>query len=79
MPWVGSQLLWNCFQYAVKARQLDMQASAYDCSSLGFDSVPVETPEGRAIYKERQQALSAEAQKLRSELIQQLDRILNAY
>lgn len=76
MPWIGSELLWKCFNFAVGARQLDMQASPYDCSSLGFDPVKVETPTGKLEYERRQRALSAAAQPLRDELIARLEQLL---
>jgi len=76
MPWIGSDLLWQCFEFAVSARQLDMQASPYDCRSLGFEPVKVETPEGKLEYERRQRALSETARPLRQELIAQLERIL---
>jgi hypothetical protein len=76
MPWIGSELLWQCFKYAVGARQLDMQASPYDCSSLGFAAVQVETPAGKLEYERRQRALSEAAQPLREELIARLEQLL---
>lgn len=77
MPWVGSDLLWQCFEFAVSARQLDMQASPYDCSSLGFKAVKVETPQGKIEYERRQRALSQNAQPLRDELIERLELVLD--
>ncbi|MGZ0655003.1 3-methyladenine DNA glycosylase [Coraliomargarita sp. W4R53] len=76
MPWVGSELLWNCFTFAVSARQLDMQASPYDCSSLGFEPVKVETAAGKLAYERRQRELSEAAQPLRDELIARLQQVL---
>lgn len=76
MPWVGSGLLWQCFEYAVGARQLDMQASPYDCSSLGFPPVKVETPEGKLQYEHRQRELSEAAKPLRDALIKRLEEVL---
>lgn len=76
MPWVGSELLWRCFEYAVSARQLDMQASPYDCSSLGFHPVKVETPAGKIEYEKRLRALSEAAKPLRNELIERLEALL---
>lgn len=77
MPWVGSDLLWKCFEFAMQARQLDMQASPYDCSSLGFDAVKIETPEGRAEYERRQRKLSETAAPIRAELIERLAGVLS--
>jgi hypothetical protein len=77
MPWVGSDLLWRCFEFALTARQLDMQASPYDCRSLGFPPVKVETPQGKLEYEQRQRALSESARPLRTELIHRLDQVLD--
>lgn len=76
MPWVGSDFLWRCFEFAVTARQLDMQASPYDCRSLGFAAVEVETPAGKLEYERRQRALSEAAKPLRDELIERLEAVL---
>ena len=76
MPWVGSELLWQCFEFALSARQLDMQASPYDCSSLGFDPVAVETPTGKLEYERRQRQLSEAAKPLRDALIARLEEVL---
>ena len=75
-PWVGSELLWACFEFAIKARVLDMQASAYDCSSLGYSPIKVETPTGRTEYEQRQRKLSQEAQGLRNQLIRKLESLI---
>lgn len=76
MPWVGSDILWQCFEFAISARQLDMQASPYDCSSLGFDPVKVETPEGKIEYERRQRELSEAARPLRNKLIEKIEAAL---
>lgn len=72
MPWIGSDLLWQSFEFAVSARQLDMQASPYDCTSLGFEPVKIETTSGRADYEKRQRAITEAAIPLRDELIRRL-------
>ena len=76
MPWVGSDLLWKSFELAIRARELDMQASAYDCSSLGYAAIPVETAAGRATYERRQRELSEIAHPIRAQLIERLEQIL---
>lgn len=53
-----------------------MEASPYDCRELGFDIVPVETNEGKAMYVQRQRALSARGEELRSRLVALLDVVL---
>lgn len=69
MPWVGSDLLWDCFELAAELRVLDMQAGPYDLRAMGFDPVCIETPEGRDEYQRRQRSLSARGTELRSRLI----------
>ena len=76
MPWIGSDLLWQCFEFAVGARQLDMQASPYDCRPLGFEPVKVETPAGKLTYEKRQRELSEAARPLRDALIERLEAAL---
>ncbi len=70
MPWIGSDLLWPCFELATELRVLDMQAGPYDLHAMGFEPVRVETPEGRDEYQRRQRELSARATVLRARLIE---------
>lgn len=78
MPWMGSELMWRCFELALDARQLYMRASPYDCSSPGFDPIKVETAEGRAEYERLQRRLHEQAQPLRKKMIHCLKHILKA-
>jgi hypothetical protein len=78
MPWIGSELLWDCFEFALHCRELDMRASPYDCRSLGYEPIPIETEAGRAHYEREQRALSAAAQPLRARLIDALQSLLDA-
>lgn len=72
-PLVPGDLFLDCLELAVDARTLDMEASPYDCRSLGFGVVPIETPEGKAQYVARQRDLAARAQPLRARLVAQVD------
>lgn len=78
MPWIGSDLLWQCFELAVELRVLDMQAGPYDLHALGFAPVRIETPEGRDEYQQRQRALSTRARVLRERLIRNVAAVRNA-
>ena len=49
-PLVSSELVADCFALARDIRVLDMRASPYDLAELGYEPIPVETPEGRAEY-----------------------------
>ncbi|MDO5629835.1 MAG: 3-methyladenine DNA glycosylase [Mobilicoccus sp.] len=68
-PAVPGHLLLATFRLARRARELDMRASPYDLAELGYDPVPVETPQGRATYVSIQRSLVAEAAPLRAALI----------
>ena len=76
MPWIGSDLMWRCFEFALAARELDMRASPYDCSSLDLDPIAIETPDGRNEYERNQRRLHQQAQPLRKELIDCLKRVM---
>ena len=78
MPWIGSDLLWDCFALAAELRVLDMQAGPYDLSALGFEPVCVETAEGRDEYQQRQREMSARASVLRARLIDVVDGVVQS-
>jgi len=67
-PWIGSDLVGECFELACAARDLDMRASPYDLRHLGYAPVCIETAEGRAEYETAQRELAALAVPLRERL-----------
>ena len=67
-PWTGSELIGECFELAFMGRDLDMRASPYDLSAMGYEPVRIETPEGRAQYEQEQRGLAARARDLRERL-----------
>lgn len=69
-PWVGSDLIGECFQLANEGRDLDMRASPYDLAHLGYQPVLIETAEGRSQYEREQRALAAKAEPVRQRLRQ---------
>jgi hypothetical protein len=68
-PYVPSELVADCFELASAIRELDMRASPYDLSELGYQPVRIETPEGRAEYARAQAAFAERAKPLRDGLI----------
>jgi hypothetical protein len=68
LPWCGSDLIGECFANAWTARQLDMRASPYELRALGYEPIPIETPEGRADYERQQRDLAAASEPLREKL-----------
>ncbi|MFQ3225322.1 MAG: hypothetical protein ACI8Z5_001581 [Lentimonas sp.] len=76
MPWVGSDLLWDIFEFAMHCREIDMRASPYDCTSLGFKAIPIETEAGRDAYEREQRALTEVGKPLRARLIATLEELL---
>lgn len=68
-PACPGELLLDTFELARDIRALDMQASPYDVSSLGYRPVAIETAAGRAEYVAAQRGFSERAQPLRERLI----------
>ncbi len=69
VPVVPSELVMDCFDLARDIRVLDMRASPYNLSALGYQPVPIETREGKADYVEAQRAFSVRSQDLRRRLL----------
>ncbi len=76
MPWIGSDLLWQCFEFALACREIDMRASPYDLADYGYSPIRIETPEGRREYEVAQRQLSANGEPLRQKLIKELGDLL---
>ncbi|MEO7236373.1 MAG: 3-methyladenine DNA glycosylase [Lapillicoccus sp.] len=77
-PAVPSELVADGFDLARDIRVLDMRASPYDLSGLGYEPVPIETRAGKAVYVEAQRGFSARAQELRRRLLAVTERLLAA-
>ena len=75
-PVVPGELVADSFALAREIRDLDMRASPYDLTELGYEPVRIETPTGRAAYVSQQQAFAERAQTLRSRLVEVCDRVL---
>lgn len=73
VPVVSSDLVMDCFDLARDIRVLDMRASPYDLSALGYPSVAIETREGKAEYVEAQRGFAARSQQLRRRLLEATD------
>ncbi len=78
-PAVPSTLAMDCFDLAREIRRLDMRASPYDLSALGYLPVAIETPQGRAEYAAAQRDFATRGQGLRERLLQALDTIDGGY
>jgi hypothetical protein len=57
-PLVPAELVADCFALARAIRELDMRASPYDLTALGYEPVRIESPDGRRAYAERQRGYS---------------------
>lgn len=74
-PYVGSDLVADCFEHARTAREVDMRASPYDLSAWGLAPIPIETASGRREYADVQAHLARGAQGLRDQLIEALQQM----
>ncbi len=77
-PLIPSELVADCFELAWDIRELDMRASPYDFSDLGFEPVRIETPEGKQAYVAAQRIFAQRGAPLRQRLIDACDRLLAA-
>jgi hypothetical protein len=78
-PAIPSSLVMDCFDLARAIRELDMRASPYDLSALGYVAVAIETPQGRAEYAVAQRDFATRGQGLRERLLQALDAVGGDY
>jgi hypothetical protein len=69
-PMTPSELLADCFELARDIRVLDMRASPYDLSALGYPPVRIETVTGKREYADGQRAFAGRAAPLRQRLVQ---------
>jgi hypothetical protein len=67
-PWIGSDLIADCFLLAMEGRDLDMRASPYDLADLGYEPVRIEAEEGRRQYQAEQLRLAELAVPVRQQL-----------
>jgi hypothetical protein len=68
-PALPSELTLDCFRLARRTRELDMRASPYDLSDLGYQPVRIETADGKAEYVQQQRQIAAQGQQLRARLL----------
>jgi hypothetical protein len=77
-PLVPSELVADSFELARDIRALDMRASPYDLSTLGYDPLPIETAEGKQQYVAEQRAFALRAAPLRARLLDECERLVAA-
>jgi hypothetical protein len=77
-PFTPAELIADCFELARDIREIDMRASPYDLSDLGFAPVRIETAEGRADYEQHQRTFAARGEPLRARLVALCERLLAA-
>ena len=75
-PMVPSELVADCFALARDIRVLDMRASPYDLSGLGYSPVRVETAAGKQEYVAAQRDFAERGTPLRSRLVDECERLL---
>jgi hypothetical protein len=77
-PLVPSELVADCFELARDIREIDMRASPYDLSELGYEPLPVEKPEGKREYAAAQRSFAERGAPLRQRLVEECERLLAA-
>ncbi|WP_203669551.1 3-methyladenine DNA glycosylase [Cellulomonas pakistanensis] len=75
-PLVPGELLLDSFELSLEIRYTDMQASPYDVSSYGLESIKIETAEGKQEYVRRQRDYAVRSNVLRARLVKLCDLVL---
>jgi hypothetical protein len=75
-PFTPSELVADCFALAREIRAVDMRASPYDLTALGYEPIRVETAAGRAEYARLQRDFAERAGGLRDRLRSECERLL---
>ncbi|MGW4532178.1 3-methyladenine DNA glycosylase [Nocardia sp. NPDC004340] len=76
-PLISSDLLFDAFELACAARELDMKASPYDLLDYGYEPIRIETPSGRAEYVRGQADIAARSELLRTRLLDAARQLLS--
>ena len=77
-PLIDSDIMMDAFELAYAARVLDMRASPYDLTALGFQPVRIEKPSGRAEYVRQQAVVAERAAVVRQALLARCRGLLDA-
>jgi hypothetical protein len=75
-PFAASELVADCFELARNIRALDMRASPYDFTTLGYRPIRIEQPDGRAEYEALQHEFARHAAPLRKRLAEACEQIM---
>ena len=75
-PMSPSELVADCFELARDIRVLDMRASPYDLSALGYPPVPIETAAGKREYADAQRGFTERGAPLRQRLVDLCEHLL---
>jgi hypothetical protein len=78
LPLLDSDIVMDAFELAHAARVLDMRASPYDLSALGYEPVRIETTSGRAEYVRQQGVVAERAAVVRQVLLARCQGLLDA-
>lgn len=76
LPFVEATIVLDAFELALAVREVDMMASPYDLSDLGYEPIAIETPDGKAEYVRRQRGFTEAAAPLRARLLEHVEGLL---
>ncbi|OWK46970.1 3-methyladenine DNA glycosylase [Fimbriiglobus ruber] len=74
-PYTSSEILADAFDLARAARELDMRASPYDLTALGFAPIRIETRDGREEYIEKQREIYQQGTPVRERVLAEYRRL----
>lgn len=77
LPFIEATIVLDTFELALAVREVDMMASPYDLSALGYEPIAIETPDGKAEYVRRQRDFTEAATPLRAKLLDSIESLLS--
>ncbi len=77
-PLCSSALVLDCFRLARQIRQVDLRASPYDLTELGYRPIPIETADGKAEYVAAQRDFSRRGQEIRARILGELQLVFGS-
>lgn len=75
-PLLPSVLVADAFEIAHRAREIDMRASPYDLTGMGYQPIRIETPEGKSEYQRNQHGIAQAGSVLRERLLAEMDHLI---
>jgi hypothetical protein len=76
-PFTSGESILETLTLAIEARRIDMRASPYELSAMSYESIAIETREGREQYIAEQRRIAEQAAPIRMRVLHEYRRLLD--